>query len=475
MEINKKLEEVTNFIGNMAEAYLPNLNDPPYRENSFVGFHQEDITDSQNIIRKIHNHTNNATYNSFGNKSVVLFHPNSNELMNNPLKLASAINDSVLKKFQEEGKIKNIRTNKKRNIIAIELANKDDKIIDEILKIEKLGNFEVTTQLPNTDELKFGVISPIDTDVNLESIKQVIKIRNSSSSGQQVGEITQIERLKKLENGTWIDSMSLKISFKKCNLPEGISIFHSYYKVRPYIGNNFQCFKCQRMGHMAKSCKSRERCLLCGGNHNRKECNSQQHKCANCAGPHRANSKECQYYALGKKIEKVRVTESKTYLEAKNKVLHEKNVLNQPIEIERRNGHLPQPSSSTSYRDLLVGRNNKRETREMETQTEGPKDDELFFQKLKKCILTIMEQARHSDMGMENIIEEAVQDGFHLQPKRLRGDLSSSSSSICSISMPRSDEVGIQAKEVGTKKTSKDSTKNNKKKKVENNKSNGRN
>ena len=470
MELNNTLEEWSNFYGNMAEARLSNLNDPPYRENSFVGFSHGDITASQIIIEKIQNHTNNATYNSLGNSSVVLIHPNGNELMNNPIKLASALDDSVIKKLQEEGKIKDIRTNKKKNLIAIELNNKDDKIIDEILKIEKLGNYDVSAQLPITEELKFGVISPIDTDVDIEYLKNIIKIRNSSASGQQIGEITKIERLKKLENGIWIDSMSLKLTFKRCNLPEGISIFHSYYKVRPYVGNNFQCFKCQRMGHLAKSCKSRERCLLCGANHNRKDCNALQHKCANCSGPHRANSKECQYYALGKKIEKVRVNESKTYLEAKNKVLQGQNVVESQTEGNKRNGLTVQPSSSRSYRDHLIGRNNKKETKEMETQTEG---DEVFFEKLKKCLLSIVEKVRNTDMDVENIIEEAVEDGFQLKPKRLRSDLSSSSSTVSSVSTPDGAEDVIE--KVGDfRKIPKDGTKNKKKKKKEN-RSNGRN
>ena len=409
----------------MVSANLPNSNVPP-DINSFDGFEREETSMSQIILDKINTHTNNATYNSTGKNCVVLIYPKGNELMNNPLKLAAAIDKSVIKHFQEEGKIKEIRTNKKKNIIVVELSDRSEKTIQKILKIKTIGNFEVAAQLPMSDELRYGVISPIGTDVDIEHLKKVIQIRHLNNFGEQTGEITHIERMKKKENNIWVDSMSLKLTFRRCELPVGISIFHSYYKVRPFIGNAFQCFNCQRMGHLSKSCKSKQRCLLCGGNHHREDCDAQQHKCANCSGPHRANSRECQYYSIGQQIEKVRVKQAKTYVEAK------KQVLERHRKVE--NMHTMHSSDSPSYRDRLVGMNKRTETREMATQTEQKVDD-MFFDKLKECLVTIIQKIQTGNGTVENIIEDAIQQGFQLTSKRTRSNLSTSSNISSSVSL----------------------------------------
>ena len=60
-----------------------------------------------------------------------------------------------------------------------------------------------------------------------------------------------------------------------------------------------QCYNCQCFGHSAKSCRSKQKCLICGGNHSHKGCPSREsHKptCANCNGPHVASYKGCPEY-----------------------------------------------------------------------------------------------------------------------------------------------------------------------------------
>lgn len=52
-----------------------------------------------------------------------------------------------------------------------------------------------------------------------------------------------------------------------------------------------QCYKCQVFGHIAKNCFRIEKCGVCAGAHNTKECivdNVQNYKCANCDGNHMA-------------------------------------------------------------------------------------------------------------------------------------------------------------------------------------------
>ena len=77
---------------------------------------------------------------------------------------------------------------------------------------------------------------------------------------------------KKFENGEWKDSLSIKLTFEAPELPKKVSVEHSIYAVRPYNQQPLQCYKCQRIGHTASSCRARMRCLRCGDNHNHKDC-----------------------------------------------------------------------------------------------------------------------------------------------------------------------------------------------------------
>jgi hypothetical protein len=67
-----------------------------------------------------------------------------------------------------------------------------------------------------------------------------------------------------------------------------------------------QCNACQGYGHHSTICRKKVRCQLCAGDHNTrlhtcttcqttgKPCSHTVFKCANCQGPHRANTPTCQ-------------------------------------------------------------------------------------------------------------------------------------------------------------------------------------
>ena len=60
-----------------------------------------------------------------------------------------------------------------------------------------------------------------------------------------------------------------------------------------------QCYNCQCFGHSAKTCRSKQKCLICGENHSHKGCPSRESRkptCANCNGPHVASYKGCPEY-----------------------------------------------------------------------------------------------------------------------------------------------------------------------------------
>ena len=57
-----------------------------------------------------------------------------------------------------------------------------------------------------------------------------------------------------------------------------------------------QCWNCQNFGHLAKTCESKTKSLICGESHHHKACpkrEKKQPKCANCKGPHVASYRGC--------------------------------------------------------------------------------------------------------------------------------------------------------------------------------------
>ena len=108
--------------------------------------------------------------------------------------------------------------------------------------------------------------------------------------------LEEVERLRRYtQDKTWGPSVSVKLIFDEPVLPSEITVGHSFYKIRPYINQPVQCYRCQRIGHTAHGCRSQVRCMVCGGEHAKEVCPSQMEKCANCKGHHKANSKECAF------------------------------------------------------------------------------------------------------------------------------------------------------------------------------------
>ena len=80
----------------------------------------------------------------------------------------------------------------------------------------------------------------------------------------------------------------LKVDYLSC------SVF-----LRP---ESVRCYKCQRLGHVAQSCKNETTCVVCGEGHNSKDCKNAPH-CVNCAESdldircdHGADSPDCFSY-----------------------------------------------------------------------------------------------------------------------------------------------------------------------------------
>ena len=261
-------------------------NDPPAALNSGAGSSNllEDINvvHAQESARIILSKTHSLSGNT--KDAVILIKPEIDDprkLINDPVEIVTAIEVSKFGKLN----ISDIRTNKRKGILIANVKNCTQSVIDELLNVQYLGKWKVKCYRPNRDIYKAGVISPINTDTDLDKIKQIISEKHK---------ITAVERLKKKTGEReWSPSNSIKVVFEEQVLPSEIVIGHSFYKVRPYVNQPLQCFRCQRLGHTAEGCNSCIKCLVCGGDHVKEVCNAKEECCANCRGNHKANSKLC--------------------------------------------------------------------------------------------------------------------------------------------------------------------------------------
>ena len=117
----------------------------------------------------------NATLSSEGMGKVILIRPLNDKFMSftrSPTKFARAFGASAFGNIP----IKTVRSNKIKNIMAVELENPSQTTLNILLQITKIGTWDVICSLPIKDKLKFGVISPIDLDEDLEELKYMIEM-----------------------------------------------------------------------------------------------------------------------------------------------------------------------------------------------------------------------------------------------------------------------------------------------------------
>ena len=238
------------------------------------------------------------------------------ELLSNPQKINNILTVSDFNTID----IKDIRINHRRGLIAVEARQALlEYQIKKLTAIKMLGQYKVCCYQPNTDILSYGVIGRISQHMNLEQLKFDIDTFSDI-------EIRSVERLKKRENKEWIDSPSIKITFVSSNCPEYVSLYHVRYKVRSFVPDIMQCYRCQRLGHTFKSCTAKyPRCVHCSGPHKKDDCETLIKTCANCHENHSAYSNSCRYIKEARTVEQIRAKQNIDYTTARNELIKQKN------------------------------------------------------------------------------------------------------------------------------------------------------
>ena len=333
----------------------------------------------------------NRTLESLGKKNVILIQFKSpKNILTNPMLINQLITNSLFNSLN----IKDIRTNFKKNLIAIEcISPLTDNQIHSLTSITVLGDFEINCYVPNSDLFIFGVIGPISPDIDLDILcKEINDINNCN--------VIKIDRLKRREQNKWVDSSAIKLTFKLSKLPDVLTLMRIRFKVRRFIPEPMQCYRCQRLGHTSKSCSAKApRCMLCGGPHEKNTCTSTTRYCVNCKEPHAANSNTCHILRNAKEIEKIRATNQTDYQTARRSFLQSQTSTNDEefpqLPISSRSTSRTVPFNSNSelspktyakavQKSQLTNRNILDESPKMkniETQT----DESYFSEQIPKC------------------------------------------------------------------------------------------
>nr|KAG5702244.1 hypothetical protein BaRGS_030599 [Batillaria attramentaria] len=103
--------------------------------------------------------------------------------------------------------------------------------------------------------------------------------------------VVDVKRLT-LKNGE--KSRAVRVTLAETTLPDHLVINRQEYGLRPYVAEVQRCYKCQRLGHVQKSCPAKKPvCAACGKTgHKSEHCNGPK-RCTNCQGAHSAAYRGC--------------------------------------------------------------------------------------------------------------------------------------------------------------------------------------
>jgi hypothetical protein len=251
-------------------------------------------------------------------------------------------------------------------IVTINESNQDK--ITGLLKINKIGIWNVSCRLPISKIISCSVIGPFGEDVTDLDVTQCLV-----EAGYMHPKATRIYK-----GYGKIKTSMFKIILELSELPEYIYIGYQCFKVKLFIDSPWQCFKCQRFGHSAAFCNSKQKCVVCAGPHMLKDCTNRSPKCSNCGGPHTASYGGCKSVKEAKLVEQVRAVDKISYRDALTKVKNQNKVSDSQLNNEYTSqhnktyqiSHSNMHAASTSVNSPIA--NTEKKTINASVQTETP-------------------------------------------------------------------------------------------------------
>lgn len=168
------------------------------------------------------------------------------------------------------------------------------------------NNTEWLNELGNNTKLvkpRFGVVvhrTPTDDfdleNANAQAIERIMEENDLAGQGFQIEEVAWLkekdEVLGKFASlGIWLNSAE----GAEYILNNGLLVGQRYIgSVERCEIKKKRCFRCQRFGHLAWSCKETPRCGHCAGQHERQRCPpGVRARCVDCRGEHPTGDRQC--------------------------------------------------------------------------------------------------------------------------------------------------------------------------------------
>ena len=168
------------------------------------------------------------------------------------------------------------------------------------------NNTEWLNELGNNTKLvkpRFGVVvhrTPTEDfdleNANAEAIEKIMEENDLAEKGFQIEELAWLKRKDKVLGkfaslGIWVNSAEGAEHILNDGLLVGQRQIGS---VERREIKKKRCFRCQRFGHLAWSCKETPRCGHCAGPHERQRCpTGVRARCLDCSGEHPTGDRQC--------------------------------------------------------------------------------------------------------------------------------------------------------------------------------------
>lgn len=177
----------------------------------------------------------------------------------------------------------------------------------KVAALKKIGDSFITTKIPvpTVD----GVVAGVPLDLSDNEVTTFIK------GGYRDGASVRcpVARVQRLQSKDGNKTKSVRVTFEMDSLPDSVRLDVYVLPVRPYVAKVTRCFRCQRLGHVAKFCHAQAAlCSACGGRgHKADTCKALKRRCVNCLGDHSAAYKGCPALQQMKEAARIR---AETYM-----------------------------------------------------------------------------------------------------------------------------------------------------------------
>ena len=171
-----------------------------------------------------------------------------------------------------------------------------------LLKLTQIGGMPVRVSAHRSLNYAKGVVRFRQAAQDLTN-EDLARDLNASRRNRNQPQVKDASRVTITKGGKKVQTGTFFLTFDAPTLPEHIFLGFERFDVEQYIPLPRRCFKCQRFGHGARTCRATEDiCPLCSGTHKQDDCpNKESPKCPNCDGAHPATSRDCPAFLTEKK------------------------------------------------------------------------------------------------------------------------------------------------------------------------------